>query len=1256
MEFVEICVSREEKTAEYRQLESVSNYLQVNSPVLSSNLFVRTSLGEEGLFVVWKVDPFAHNYTMAIQFSGMMEDFLYGLKQLFTVHLSLSTKSFMKRGSVLLREIEDQSAHPHDNRLVILEEENDVFFNSAVQVELKRPWDLEGSQFLYRLLVHKSSENFKICMSMHHIICDEWSVKVLLEDFQSSLHLSPILLPELQIWDFAEWEWKNSDTILELKDWWTRYLQDADVLKMEKIAGTRERSVGVRIPFKVDEFVRQEASNAGITLFAAWQGIFTLWLWINSERGAESPLICGPYGRRDNVSYSRTVGFLLNMVVFKYNFSNFETMSFKDFLQASSRSVSITLEYGANFPFSVLVRDCGLKNSENLMNTTFAWVTDQILPIGVSKDLSAKSNISGNSCGRVFSVNLVEKLTLSGLFRIPQRFPKTVSFSLQESNWHKVAFSKRFSIASCLKHNKDAVVPPILQSFTGVLAVNHERSKTQVLAEYAAVLVGAGFLPIDADYVVDVVRFRIEDANCSLVFSSLKKMSINHSLEQKKFFSLEKTFCWLKPAFTPNNIAYIIHTSGSTGKPKGVSISYVSLGAFLLWKKFLEFQWSSGDSIAFSTSISFDIAMTMRFWPIVQGNQGKLIVMAQSLERNATESIKFLEQGKVSCIFMTPSTLTMLNSAGKGQYSQNLKLIMVIGEAFSWLLEQQLKKVEVWNVYGPTEATVAISFFQVKAESKPCFQTSSVPIGKAFTNSSMDLFSGSKLFLLGPQIGLGYMNRQKETKAVFIYNTFENNAAERLYSSGDLATLLYSDDYECFGRNDDQVKISGHRVELNLVKAEIMACPDVSACEVIMQQRKSEKFLVAFFVGGNRQNILSRISARLLRHEIPRKFVNLDQMPLTTAGKADRTKLAMTMVDTKREIEPIEKPQVSTEIEQKLQTFQNFYCDCIGIEKTGVEKTFLQLGGTSLQAVEIQLMIKSSMNIEYPLKFFYQDGSLKTIFEDFLNASKSSQKGDFRDQNFHPMMWLSGKERFVVSEKASSGNHVVVLVPGLCCTSESFARLSSSKFLDTIVCEGGGCMLSPQELANLFYEGLKKYKVFCIAGHSFGGAVAFELVQIFQKHGFSPILVLLDSVLQQPELKFPSPNVRNNLLIISILSTLDDVSALEIGILDAVRAGVLANSGYSQMQAKELWNQISSERFERHFDAFLNFQPSGRTTSEVFFLEASPAVAGNINLWQDHMEREIKVIKIESSHFQIPQHEETLKFFLQILSQKEGEK
>jgi hypothetical protein len=207
------------------------------------------------------------------------------------------------------------------------------------------------------------------------------------------------------------------------------------------------------------------------------------------------------------------------------------------------------------------------------------------------------------------------------------------------------------------------------------------------------------------------------------------------------------------------------------------------------------------------------------------------------------------------------------------------------------------------------------------------------------------------LHIGGEGLARGYLNHPQLTSEKFIHDCFRSQPASRLFKTGDYARYLADYSIEIAGRVDDQVKINGQRIEPGEIAAVLMQHPLIGDAFVISTQTSGEKRLVAYFVANNSGSpedcdLRNFVKTKLPASMVPGTFIRLDSLPLTPNGKIDRKALPVP-VDI-RPLKGIVAPR--DEVEQIMTTIWE---DVLGVESVGIHDNFFDLGGASIQSLQV---------------------------------------------------------------------------------------------------------------------------------------------------------------------------------------------------------------------------------------------------------------------------------------------------------------
>jgi amino acid adenylation domain-containing protein len=359
-----------------------------------------------------------------------------------------------------------------------------------------------------------------------------------------------------------------------------------------------------------------------------------------------------------------------------------------------------------------------------------------------------------------------------------------------------------------------------------LVAVALNRSIELVVALLGIMKVGAAYVPIDISFPLERVRQMMNDADPKIVVTlgttpesllSMEKLCLRIDDIRKEHFSTNtRNLC---VDVSADDLVYVIYTSGSTGRPKGVEISHGAVSNLLF-----SMRRSPGceetDRLLAITTVSFDIAVLELFLPLVCG---ATTVIAQTHEvRDASALLMLMNLHTITMMQGTPATWQLLLDSG-WRGAPHLMKILCGGETLPRRLAADLLVCgdAVWNMYGPTEATVWASAWKVCEDHE-------VVIGDPIANtrlyvldvdlSPVQLGSSGELYIGGVGLARGYHKNSELTRARFVNNPFHPGT---LYRTGDLARFLAADKLCVLGRNDDQVKVRGHRIELGDIEATI---------------------------------------------------------------------------------------------------------------------------------------------------------------------------------------------------------------------------------------------------------------------------------------------------------------------------------------------------------------------------------------------------------------------------------------------------
>jgi amino acid adenylation domain-containing protein len=469
---------------------------------------------------------------------------------------------------------------------------------------------------------------------------------------------------------------------------------------------------------------------------------------------------------------------------------------------------------------------------------------------------------------------------------------------------------------------------------------------------------GGAYIPINISFPNERVQFILKDANVELLLTNINPGPLHGytglvvNLQDKKF-SPGTDFVNPRTPVNADNLAYIIYTSGSTGQPKGVMVNHSSLVNFL-WVTSKKPGMNESTVLLSLASIAFDISTQELFQPLMTG--ATVVIASEEMTTNPLLIIETISRQHVNMLQATPATWQLLLDAGWSG-KPDLKALCGGDVMTRKMADQLLGRVgSLWNMYGPTETTVWCSFCQIQNDNKP------ITIGRPIGNVQIYILDRylqlvpvgviGELHIAGEGLARSYLNSPELTNEKFIPDFISAKTGARLYKTGDLARYLPDYNIEILGRMDDQVKVQGHRMELGEITSVLMQHPSVNDGIVITRTETSgDKRLVAYYVPKNGQSpdlaeLREFIGKKLPAYMIPSFFISMDCLPLTPNGKIDRKSLPVP------EDNSTHSGYIAPRNEEE-QILAKIWSNALGIERVGVQDNFFDLGGASMQSIEI---------------------------------------------------------------------------------------------------------------------------------------------------------------------------------------------------------------------------------------------------------------------------------------------------------------
>lgn len=394
------------------------------------------------------------------------------------------------------------------------------------------------------------------------------------------------------------------------------------------------------------------------------------------------------------------------------------------------------------------------------------------------------------------------------------------------------------------------------------------------------------------------------------------------------------------------------------------------------------------------------------------------VVAAHSASRRDEISIDgsipaLIERHGVTHFQCTPSMATLLlhDPAGRNALA-SLKTMLVGGEALPESLALELRSVlagKLINMYGPTETTVWSTTHVVSD-----VNDDKIPIGKPVANTRLYVVDpygslvppgvAGELLIGGEGVARGYLNRPELTAERFVVDTFNAGSAARLYRTGDLVRYRADGNLEFLGRVDHQVKIRGHRVELQEIEARLNEHAAIRQSVVVaIDDAAGEKRLVAYFLKQDgpeprASELQPHLRQRLPEVMIPSRFIRLEHFPETPNRKIDRQALSSAIAAPLPEQADVSSPAASDRLDYDSavnlhmeKAVSDIWRLALEIPRVGRNENFFDLGGHSLLAVRVQQMMKETLAVNVKLTDLFAYPTVRTLVA-HLDRSRESNR------------------------------------------------------------------------------------------------------------------------------------------------------------------------------------------------------------------------------------------------------------------------
>lgn len=515
----------------------------------------------------------------------------------------------------------------------------------------------------------------------------------------------------------------------------------------------------------------------------------------------------------------------------------------------------------------------------------------------------------------------------------------------------------------------------------GRIAICLERSLSFVVAALAVVKAGGVYVPLDVAMPPNRLSAILSDCQALMVVTTTDRRSAFESMVASVVIvgedgSREASELKSGEPPTPNtggvdDLACVIYTSGSTGLPKGVAIRQRGIMRLLAERRL--FNLDGGARMGFASHVAFDASIAEIWVALLSGTC--LVGIPPDVLLSADRLAAGLERERIGTLLIPAPLFHEIVRRRPGVF-RTVASLLVGGDVLDPRCVRSCldagRPGRLYNVYGPTEATVMTSVFEVESveEDRP------LPIGWPVHGTEVFVLDErltpvrqgeeGELYIGGSGVAAGYIGAHDSDRA-FISSPFSSSGDTRLYRTGDLVRQRGDGCLEFVGRVDDQLKVRGFRVDPREVESVLRRHPAVRETLVLGRvdaagERRVDAYVVPVHLGPTAdlvRELRAFLRDNLPRYMIPQSISLLDALPLSRTGKVDRSALPAPN-GVEREPRPGVIPPLS-EVERQV---AEVWAEVLGVSSIGRHDSFLALGGDSLAAVQVLARIRADFGVE----------------------------------------------------------------------------------------------------------------------------------------------------------------------------------------------------------------------------------------------------------------------------------------------------
>jgi amino acid adenylation domain-containing protein len=518
------------------------------------------------------------------------------------------------------------------------------------------------------------------------------------------------------------------------------------------------------------------------------------------------------------------------------------------------------------------------------------------------------------------------------------------------------------------------------QDVIGLYLTKNIYSIVGLLAIFKA---GATYLPLDPSYPIERLQYMVSDARPSVLLTETSLIQKLPILPNCRTVCLDDYRVVSNPSMKsnidPDSSAYIVYTSGSTGKPKGIVMAHRGLATAIEARSSI---YPDTPIALLTGSISFDPTLLTILYVLIAG--GTLCIPEN--ESDLQKTVDLINRHHINFILCVTTFYVMLLETATSL--PTLQFIFVGGETLPQSLPGLHARVTpqayLYNEYGPAEHAIGGTIAKIYDPNLK--QIFPITIGQPWSYVHIHILdqylqptptgSEGEIYIEGVGLAKGYLHQEALTSQKFLWVKLNGVNPIRLYKTGDRGRQLPNGDIEFLGRMDHQIKIGGYRIELTEIESVLSQDSRVNEAIVLVQERDSNQ-LVGFYStdapSDLQEELFTHLKRFLPQYMIPSLLVRVKKWPRTPNGKIDRTgllRLLETMFLGKR---PLFTP------DQVQENLRKIWASVLQKKDFGMNDNFFDLGGKSIQLMQVQTLIQEILHLQLNLIDLFQLPTLSKL-------------------------------------------------------------------------------------------------------------------------------------------------------------------------------------------------------------------------------------------------------------------------------------